>query len=192
MIVSRFPFSCRFPLAAGCKICKICHMLSFTFHICVMNFYSHGLVQLRELHPINVSKKNSHFFCQRTKPFDMGHLSVKYSTRKEPKLSLCVFNLHFRFRKKYTFCKYTNEMKTLIIIFGAKYTIIVLDNLHKAFLISRIYKAFERGKTSGRSFVIGQRNEGKRSFIDFLQHLYNSVFMKHPNRHTHTKAHHFN
>ena len=57
MIVSRFPFSCRFPLAAGCKICKICHMLSFTFHICVMNFYSHGLVQLRELHPINVSKK---------------------------------------------------------------------------------------------------------------------------------------
>ena len=66
-------------------------------------------------------------------------------------------------------------MKTLIIIlvyFGAKYTIIVLDNLHKAFLISRIYKAFERGKTSGRSFVIGQRNEGKRSFIDFLQHLY--------------------
>ena len=64
-------------------------------------------------------------------------------------------------------------MKTLIIIFvdfGAKYTIIVLDDLHKAFLIviSRIYKAFERGKTSGRSFVIGQRNEGKRSFIDFF------------------------
>ena len=59
-------------------------------------------------------------------------------------------------------------MKTLIIIFGAKYTIIVLDNLHKAFLISRVYKAFERGKTSGRSFVIGQRNEGKRSFIDFF------------------------
>ena len=63
-------------------------------------------------------------------------------------------------------------MKTLIIIilvdFSAKYTIMVLDNLHKAFLISRIYKAFERGKTSGRSFVIGQRNEGKRSFIDFF------------------------
>ena len=40
-------------------------------------------------------------------------------------------------------------MKTLIIIlvdFGAKYTIIVLDNLQKAFLISRIYKAFEREK----------------------------------------------
>ena len=73
--------------------------------------------------------------------------------------------------KKYSFCKYTDEMKTLIIIlvyFGAKYTIMVLDSLHKAFLISRIYKAFERGKTSGRSFVIGQRNEGKRSFIDFF------------------------
>ena len=76
----------------------------------------------------------------------MGHLSVKYSTQKEPKLSLCVFNLHFRFRKKYTFCKYTNEMKTLIIIFGAKYTIIVLDNLHKAFLISRIYIKHLRGE----------------------------------------------
>ena len=37
-------------------------------------------------------------------------------------------------------------MKTLIIIFGAKYTIIVLDNLHKAFLISRIYIKHLRGE----------------------------------------------
>ena len=82
-------------------------------------------------------------------------------------------------------------MKTLIIIFvdfGAKYTITVLDNLHKAFLIRRIYRAFERGKTSGRSFVIGQRNEGKRSFIDFLQHLY-SFYETSKQAHTHPTSH---
>ena len=152
-------------------------MLSFTFHICVMNFYSHGLVQLRELHPINVSKKIVISFAKEQSHLiwviSQWNIDIQYvwSTRKEAKLSLCVFNLRFRFRKKYFFCKYIDEMKTLIIIlvyFGAKYTIMVLDNLHKAFLISRIYKAFERGKTSGRSFVIGQRNEGKRSFIDFF------------------------
>ena len=129
----------------------------------------------------------------------MGHLSdIQYvwSTRKEAKLSLCVFNLHYRFRKKYTLSKYTDEMKTLIIIlvyFGAKYTIMVLDNLHKAFLMGYIYKAFERGKTRGRSFVIGQRNEGKRSFIDFLQHLYSFYeTSKQAHTHTHTQAHHLN
>ena len=53
-----------------------------------------------------------------------------------------VYLTHTFVSEKNTFCKYTDEMKTLIIIilvdFSAKYTSMVLDNLHKAFLISRI------------------------------------------------------
>ena len=111
MIVSRFPFSCRFPVPTGCKICKICHMLSFTFHICVMNFYSHGLVQmqLQELHPINVSKKIVISFAKEqshlTQVISHKNIDIQYvwSTQKEANLSLCVFNPYFRFRKKILF-----------------------------------------------------------------------------------------
>ena len=75
-------------------------------------------------------------------------------------------------------------MKTLIIIFGAKYTIIVLDNLHKAFLISRI-KHLRGGKQAVDLLLLDSAMR-----VTIIHKFFCSictVFMKHPNKYTHTQ-----